>query len=72
MKTHGSTTTVRRSVALSRLLVEEVTAGFVARRKARAFRQEMAAMAADSAVRAENGAIMREFAIAEGDGLPDD
>ncbi len=45
---------------------------FVARRKARAFREAMAEMASDPAIRAENTAIAREFAAAENDGLPHD
>lgn len=91
MKTNQSTTIVRRSVALPRLLVEEVTAvappglrgnlnrlvtvalkEFIARRKAHAFRQAMADMASDPAIRAESAAITREFASAEGDGLRHD
>ncbi|HUE24684.1 MAG TPA: hypothetical protein VMQ86_23575 [Bryobacteraceae bacterium] len=42
----------------------------VERRKARAFRRAMAAMASDPAIQAENAAIARKFAAAEGDGLP--
>jgi hypothetical protein len=91
MKTSQAANTVRRSVALPRGLVEEVTAvappdlqgnmnrlvtvalrEFVARRKARAFRRAMAAMASDPAIQAENAAIAREFAAAEGDGLSHD
>ena len=45
---------------------------FVARRKNRTFRQAMAEMAADPAIRAENAAIAREFAAGESDGLSDD
>lgn len=45
---------------------------FVGRRKARAFRQAMAAMASDPAIQAENIAIAREFAVAEIDGLSHD
>lgn len=45
---------------------------FVARRKTRAFRRAMAAMAADPAIQAENAAIAREFAAAESDGLSPD
>jgi hypothetical protein len=91
MKTQQLTTTVRRSVALPRSLVEEVAAAappglqgnlnrlvtvalqeFVARRKNKMFRQAMAEMAADPAIQAENAAIAREFAAAEGDGLSHD
>lgn len=83
--------TVRRSVALPRQLVEEVTAlappelrqnlnrlvtvalrEFVAQRKARAFEEAMAQMAADSAIHSECAAISREFAITDGDGLKGD
>jgi hypothetical protein len=45
---------------------------FVARRKNKMFRQAMAEMAADPAIQAENAAIAREFAAAEGDGLSHD
>lgn len=91
MKTQIVTTTVRRSVALPRRLVEEVTAvappglqnnlnrlvtvalqEFVARRRERAFRQAMAEMASDPAIRRASAEITREFADAESDGLPDD
>jgi hypothetical protein len=80
--------TVRRSVALSRQLVDEVVAvappelrqnlnrlvtvalqEFASRRKARAFEDDMARMAADPAIRAECAAISKAFAITEGDGL---
>jgi len=42
---------------------------FVARRKNGTFRRAMAEMAADPAIQAENAAIAREFAAADGDGL---
>jgi hypothetical protein len=45
---------------------------FVAARKARAFEQAMARMAADPAIRRECAAIAREFAPAESDGLEHD
>jgi hypothetical protein len=91
MRAKVSPKTVRRSVALSRQLVEEVGAlappelrhnlnrlvtvalqEFAAQRKARAFEEAMARMAADPAIRAASGAISRDFAIAEVDGLKDD
>jgi hypothetical protein len=42
---------------------------FAARRKTRAFEDSMAQMASDPAIQAECGAIAREFAPSEGDGL---
>jgi hypothetical protein len=42
---------------------------FAARRKARAFEEAMAQMAADPAIRTECAAIESDFSIAEGDGL---
>ena len=45
---------------------------FAARRKALAFEQAMANMAADPAIRAESEAILREFAPAESDGIRHD
>jgi hypothetical protein len=50
-------------------LVSVALREFVTRRKTRAFRQAMAEMASDHAIQAENAAIAREFAPAEGDGL---
>ena len=44
---------------------------FAERRKARAFADAMAAMAADPAIRTECNAVAEEFAAAEGDGLGD-
>ena len=83
--------TVRRSVALSRQLVDEVVAvappelrqnlnrlvtvalqEFASQRKARAFEDDMARMAADPAIRAECATISKAFAITEGDGLRND
>jgi hypothetical protein len=80
--------TVRRSVALPRRVVEEVTAvapgelkgnlnrlvtvaleQFTRSQKARAFEEAMAKMAADPAIRAECGAIAKEFASTEADGI---
>lgn len=88
MKTKVPTRTVRRSVALSRQLVEEVSRlappelrqnlnrlvsvalqQFAAQRKARAFDEAMARMAADPAIRAECAAITRDFSATEADGL---
>jgi len=45
---------------------------FAARRKARAFEEAMAQMAADPAIRSECVAIGRDFTIAEADGLTSD
>lgn len=42
---------------------------FASRRKARAFEDVMARMAADPAIRTECAAISKAFAITEGDGL---
>ena len=80
--------TVRRSVALSSQLVQEVTAvagpelrgnlnrlvtvalrEFAARRRARAFEEAMAQMAADPAIQKECAAIARDFRVAEADGI---
>jgi hypothetical protein len=88
MKQTPKPKTVRRSVALSRALVEELSAlapaelagnwnrlvtmallEYAARRRALAFESQMAAMAADPAVRSECAAIAREFSAAEMDGL---
>jgi len=52
-------TTVRRSVALPCRLVDD----------ARAFQQALAEMASDPALQSENTAILREFSVAESDGL---
>ena len=91
MKTKGSTRTIRRSVALSRELVQEVVASapsnlkgnfnrlvsvalqrFANQRKAEAFKEAMARMAADPSIRAECTAISREFLQTETDGLKND
>jgi hypothetical protein len=80
--------TVRRSVALPRRVVEEVTAvapgelkgnlnrlvtvaleEFTRSQKARAFEEAMARMGADPAIQSECGAIAKEFASTEADGL---
>ena len=80
--------TVRRSVALPRRVVEEVTAvapgelkgnlnrlvtvaleEFTRAQKARAFEEAMARMGADPTIQAECGAIAKEFAATEADGL---
>ena len=53
-------------------LVAESLAEFVARRKARAFEEAMAAMAADPAIRRECAAIAAEFAAADLDGFERD
>jgi hypothetical protein len=90
-KTKPVTRTIRRSVALPRQLVEDVSAlappelrqnlnrlvtvalqEFAAREKARAFEAAMARMATDPAIRAECGAISREFSGTETDGLRND
>lgn len=90
MKKPISARTVRRSVALPRRVVEDVTAvapaelkanlnrlvtvaleEFTRSRKARAFEEAMARMGADPAIQAECGAIAKEFADAEADGLAD-
>ena len=42
---------------------------FAAKRKARAFEEAMAQMAADPAIRSECAAVERDFYIAEADGL---
>ncbi len=91
MKTTGTARTVRKSLVLSRQLVEEATAlappkvrqsldrlvtvalqEYTAARRARVFEEAMAQMARDPAIRAECGAITREFAAAVGDGLKHD
>jgi hypothetical protein len=91
MKGKGSTRTIRRSVALSRDLVEEVETfapsdlkgnfnrlvsvalrKFANQRKAEAFEEAMARMAADPSIRAECTAISREFIQTENDGLKND
>lgn len=91
MKTKVLPKTVRRSVALSRQLIEEVSGlappdlrhnlnrlvtvalqEYAAQRRARAFEEAMARMAADPAIRAASAAISKDFAIAEGDGLKRD
>jgi metal-responsive CopG/Arc/MetJ family transcriptional regulator len=56
---------------LNRLVVSALRE-YVAARKARAFEQAMAQMAADPAIRKECAAIAREFAPAESDGLDHD
>lgn len=53
---------------LNRLVVESLTE-LIARRKARAFEEAMAAMAADPAIHRECGLIAGEFAGADLDGL---
>ncbi len=53
-------------------LVAESLAEFIARKKARAFEDAMAAMAADPAIRKEGAAIAKEFACADLDGLERD
>jgi hypothetical protein len=45
---------------------------FAAKRKARAFEEAVAQMAADPAIRAECAAIERDFSAAEADGLTRD
>jgi len=45
---------------------------FTERRRARAFEEAMAKMADDPAIWKECGAISREFAAADADGLSDD
>ena len=91
MKTKVVPKTVRRSVALSRQLIEEVSGlappdlrhnlnrlvtvalqEYAAQRRARAFEEAMARMAADPAIRAAAAAISKDFAIAEDDGLKGD
>jgi hypothetical protein len=62
----------RESAGNLNRLVAESLAEFIARRKARAFEDEMAAMAADPAIRKECSAINREFQAAEMDGLEGD
>ncbi|MGH7964037.1 MAG: hypothetical protein ACRERD_19825 [Candidatus Binatia bacterium] len=88
MKAKIASKTIRRSVALSRQLIEEVSTvappelrqnlnrlvsvalqEFADRRKARAFEEAMAQMAADPAIQAACAAISQEFVIAEADGL---
>jgi hypothetical protein len=53
-------------------LVAESLAEFVARKKACAFEEAMAAMAADPAIRKECATIAKEFACADLDGLGHD
>jgi len=91
MRTKPVPRKVRRSVALPRSLVDQVTAlapsdlqgnlnrlvtvaleEFAARRKARAFEDAVARMAADPAVRKECASIDRDFAGADADGLTND
>ena len=50
-------------------VVAESLAEFIARRKAQAFEEAMATMAADPAIRRECAAIVAEFACADLDGL---
>jgi len=45
---------------------------FAAKRKARTFEEAMAQMAGDPAIRSECAAIVRDFSVAEADGLPRD
>ena len=45
---------------------------FAAKRRARAFEEAMAQMAADPAIRSECDAVEKEFSIAEADGLTRD
>jgi len=56
---------------LNRLVVSALQE-YVAARKARAFEEAMAQMAADPAIQKECAAIATEFAAAEADGLSDD
>jgi len=56
---------------LNRLVVSALQE-YVAARRARAFEQAMARMAADPAIQKECAAIAREFAAAEADGLGND
>ena len=91
MKAKALPKTVRRSVALSRQLVEEVSnvappelrhnmnrlvtvalQEFAAKRKAHAFEDAMAQMAADPTIQAECASISKDFTTAEADGLKDD
>jgi hypothetical protein len=91
MKRKGSTQTIRRSVALSRELVQEVETfapsdlkgnfnrlvsvalqKFASQRKAEAFEEAMARMAADPSIKVECTAISREFVQTENDGLKND
>jgi hypothetical protein len=90
MKKPTTARTIRRSVALPRRVVEDVTAvapaelkgnlnrlvtvaleEFTRSRKARAFEEAMARMGADPAIQAECGAIAKDLATAEADGLSD-
>jgi len=45
---------------------------FAAKRKTRTFEEAMAQMAGDPAIRSECAAIVRDFSVAEADGLPRD
>ncbi len=91
MKRKGSAQTIRRSIALSRKLVQEVETfapsdlkgnfnrlvsvalqKFANQRKAEAFEEAMARMAADPSIKTECAAISREFVQAENDGLKND
>ena len=56
---------------LNRVVVQSLME-FIARRRKRAFEDAMANMAADPAIRKECGAIAREFAATELDGLKRD
>ena len=88
MKAKACAKTIRRSIALSCQLLEEVSTvappelrhnvnrlitvalqEFAGRRKAYAFEEAMARMAADPAIQAECQSIAREFVTAEADGL---
>ena len=88
MKKHKESQTVRRSVALPRRLVEEVstfiTLGqaknwnrlvisalqeYADRHRRARFEEAIAAMAADSSIRAETKRINKEFKKTERDGL---
>jgi hypothetical protein len=70
---------IRRSIALPRQVVDEVTAAatgplreFAAKQRSQAFERAMSEMAADSQIRSECEVIEQQFAKFEADGLGDD